>query len=180
MGDPVGIGDTLKVGATDAVLLTVEVQAQEHAEIDRVEIYSHAPGREALNGASNADWPEGRILDRHVYDVSQLPLEPVPGSLNLRRVHLTDSFVVHPGKDTWYVAMARGTTGRTLWPLHGDRPFAYSNAILIDGDGSGAYDHFPLVPGQKLSAPPRPRLLVVPNAQQLAQAIQQMLEHKHE
>ncbi|MFT3837754.1 MAG: CehA/McbA family metallohydrolase [Myxococcaceae bacterium] len=179
IGQPVGIGDLLQVGSGESVQLVVDVQAQEQAQIDRVEIYSFAPGRDALAGASNSEWPEGRILDKHVLDITNPTFEPVPGSMNLRRLHLHETFVEKPTADTWYVAMARGTTGNSLWPLHGDRPMAYSNAILIDADGSGAYDNFPLKPGQPLNAPP-PKKLHKPTAQELAVAVQHMLEHKHE
>jgi hypothetical protein len=179
VGSPVGIGDTLKVGTGESVQLTIDVQAQEQAQIDRVEIYSHAPGREAYMGMGNSDWPDGRVLQVHTLDITNPTLEPVPGSMNLRRLHLHETFVVKPTADTWYVAMVRGTTGNSLWPLHGDRPMAYSNAILIDADGSGAYDNFPLKPGQPLNSSPQKKLHK-PTAQELAQAVQAMLEHKHE
>ena len=78
--------------------------------------------------------------------------------------------------------MVRGTTGRSMWPLHGARPQAYSNAILIDADGSGAYDDFPLGVRQGLSAPRRQQVRErrAPTAAELEQAIRALLDHRHE
>jgi hypothetical protein len=77
--------------------------------------------------------------------------------------------------------MARGLTGRNMWPLHDDRPMAYSNAILVDADGSGAYDDYPLNPGQPLSAPPatRPWIPIVPTVAQMEQAIWTLVYADH-
>jgi len=36
----------------------------------------------------------------------------------------------------------------------GSRAYAVTNAILVDGDGSGAYDDFPLKPTQPLTVAP--------------------------
>jgi hypothetical protein len=105
----------------------------------------------------------------------------VPGSATLRRVHHVEHFVAHPGADTWYVVMVRGLSGRSMWPLHAERPIAYSNAILVDADGSGAYDAFPLSAGQPLSAPPPPHVWrpVVPTPAQLERAIWQLVYADH-
>ena len=65
-------------------------------------------------------------------------------------------------------------------PLHDSRPVAWSNAILIDADGSGAYDDFPLKPGQPLRAVlPEPALKPV-TERSFAEAIKKLLEHKHD
>jgi hypothetical protein len=79
--------------------------------------------------------------------------------------------------------MARGTGGANMRPLHGGRPFAWTSAILIDADGSGKYDDFPLKAGQPLryappAAGPKPR--VVPTARQGSEIIVKLLEHKHD
>jgi hypothetical protein len=179
-GAEVDIGGTLSVTAGEAVELTVDVTALDWMTIDRVEIYSHAAGREAFDGVGNSEWPESRILDKH--DITNPTIEAVPGSAPLRRLHLTEKFMVTPMKDTWFVAMARSTSGRSLWPLHGARAHATTNAILIDADGSGKYDDFPLVAGQALSAPrPRaPRQAIVPTAAQAEKAIRALLNHSHE
>lgn len=184
-GQPVGpkvdIGGTLSVSAGDQVEFTVDVQGHEWLQINRVELYSHAPGREALNGFGNDTWPDGRILQKKDLDLAALPLEAVPGT-SLRRLHVKEKFVVTVTADTWFVGLARGTTGRTMSPLHGARPIAYSNAILIDADGSGRYDDFPLKPGQPLTAvkPQAKKPVVVPTARQLSEAIRDLLEHRHE
>lgn len=179
-GASVDIGGTLSVTAGEMIELTVDVTGPEWMEIDRVEIYSHAPGREAFNGESNGSWPEGRILQKH--DITNPTIEAVPGSTALRRVHLTEKFMVSASADTWFVAMARGTRGRSMWPLHGDRPQAWTNAILVDADGSGKYDQFPLVPGQMLRSPPPvvKRQPIVPTEAQAEAAIRALLSHKHE
>ncbi|MBL8952937.1 MAG: CehA/McbA family metallohydrolase [Myxococcaceae bacterium] len=179
-GDSVGIGGTLSVASGEAIELTVDVTGLEWMQIDRVEIYSHAAGREAFDGESNGAWPEGRILQKH--DITNPTIEAVPGSMALRRVPLTEKFMVSATADTWFVAMARGTTGRTLWPLHGGRAQAWTNAILVDADGSGRYDDFPLKAGQMLRAP-KPKVAkptVVPTVEQGEAAIRKLLSHKHE
>ena len=181
VGPKVEMGQTLSVSAGDSIELTVDVQGLEWMQINRVEIYSHAPGREAVNGVGNDTWPEGRILQKHDLDVLNPTLEPVPGT-SLRRLHLTEKFVVRATADTWFVGMARGTNGRSMRPLHDSRPTAWSNAILIDADGSGKYDDFPLKPGQplKVARPSEPAPYIVPTERQLAEAIKKLLEHKHD
>ncbi|MBM4777063.1 MAG: hypothetical protein GQE15_05105 [Archangiaceae bacterium] len=145
--------------------------------VDRLEVFSHATGRDAVNGETNSTWPDARALDRKI--IATPPVEPVAGT-NLRRMHLVEKFVLRPAKDTWYVVMARGTT-RTMRPLHGNVPIAYSNAILIDADGSGRYDDFPLKPGQPLRVPnvpaPKPK---VPTTDELGNAIRKLIEHRHD
>ena len=180
-GPKAEIGDTLSVSANDKIELTVDVQGLEWMQINRVEIYSHAPGRDAVNGASNSEWPEGRILQKKDLDPVNLPVEAVPGT-SLRRVHLTEKFVVQPTADTWFVGMARGTSGLSMKPLHDSRPAAYSNAILIDADGSGAYDDFPLKPGQplKVARPTVTPPVKVPTQREFIEAVKAILEHKHE
>ncbi len=179
VGAKVDIGDTLSVAANDRIELTVDVQGLEWMQINRVEIYSHTPGRDSVNGQGNDTWPDGRILQKKDLDVLAMPVEAVPGT-TLRRVHIVEKFVVQPSADTWFVAMARGTTGRNMVPLHDSRPMAWSNAILVDADGSGAYDDFPLKPGQPLRAVlPAPALEPV-TERSFAEAIKKLLEHKHD
>lgn len=179
VGPKVDIGDTLSIAANDRVELTVDVQGLEWMQLNRVELYSHAPGRDSVNGVGNDTWPDGRILQKRDLDPLALPVEAVPGT-SLRRVHVVEKFVVQPTADTWFVAMARGTSGRNMVPLHDSRPMAWSNAILIDADGSGAYDDFPLKPGQPLRAAlPEPALKPV-TEKSFAEAIKKLLEHKHD
>ncbi|MBK7860535.1 MAG: CehA/McbA family metallohydrolase [Archangiaceae bacterium] len=180
--DPVEIGGTLKVAAGgEDVELTVDVTGPEWLNVDRVEIYTHAAGRDAVNGEGNAAWPDSRILQKHL--LGSLTIEAVPGPGNLRRVHQVERFTVHPTADTWYVAVARATSGRTLWPLHTARAFAFTNAITIDADGSGEYDLYPLAPGQGLSAPrqaPAASPPIVPTVSQAEAAIRRLLLHQHQ
>ncbi len=179
-GAPVEMGGTLSVAAGEQIELTVDVTGLDWMQIDRVEIYSHASGREAFNGESNSAWPESRILQKH--DITNPTIEAVPGSMALRRLHLVEKFTVTASADTWFVAMARATTGRSMWPLHTGRPLAWSNAILIDADGSGKYDEYPLVPGQMLRAPKpvEKKQPIVPTVEQAEAAIRLLLSHKHE
>jgi hypothetical protein len=184
VGAPVELGGTISIGAGESLELTVDVQAAETTPFDRIELHSHAPGREAQNGESNSTWPDGRILQTRTLDPANLPLEPVAGTngVPLRRVHVTEKFVVQPTTDTWLVVMVRGRATRALWPLHGSQAMAYSNAILVDADGSGRYDDFPLKPGMPLRAP-RPATKAkakVPTAAELQQAIGKLLDHDHE
>lgn len=181
-GPVVDIGGTLSAANGETVRFTVDVQGLEWMQLDRVELYSHAPGRESVNGVSNNEWPEGRILQKKELDPSMATLEPVAGAGNLRRVHLTETFDVVITHDTWFVGMARSINGRSMAPLHSSKPLAWSNAILIDGDGSGAYDDFPLKPGQPLSAPVKKDKgpVVVPTRAQFLQAIADLILHGDE
>lgn len=180
-GPVVDIGGTLSAANGEKVRFTVDVQGLEWMQLDRVELYSHAPGREAVNGIENAEWPEGRILQKKDLDPSAVTLEPVAGAGNLRRVHLTETFEVTVTGDTWFVGMARSLNGRSMSPLHGSKAMAWSNAILIDGDGSGKYDDFPLKPGQPLSAPAKVKgPFIVPTREQLVQAIADLILHGDE
>ena len=62
-------------------------------------------------------------------------------------------------------------------PLHDARPCGWSNAILIDADGSGKYDDFPLKPGQPLRVPaPIAQPRKVPTERELAEAIRKLIE----
>ncbi|MBK7858911.1 MAG: CehA/McbA family metallohydrolase, partial [Archangiaceae bacterium] len=199
VGDPVDVGDTLSVspGGGEKVELTVDVQAPEWMSFDTLELYTHASGREAVNGVENADWPPARVLQTRTLDLSSLPVEAVPmqNGLNVRRIHVTEKFAVSPTGDTWYVAFVRGSSAAMpLFPLVIDgvtctaagacttpqqRPFSYTNAVLIDGDGSGKYDDFPLK-GQALSAPPkqtRPPYRV-PSAEEVLALIRKLAAHE--
>ncbi len=176
MGAIVEMGDTLSVNpaAQETVLLTVDVQAPTWMTFDTIEVYTHASGREATNGVANSDWPANRIYQSAMLDPTSLPLEPVPGldAGVAQRIHVTQTFTVTPTADTWYVVFVRGSTAsHTLFPLvidgvscntsgacttDGRYAFSFTNPIFIDGDGSGAYDNFPMQ-GQGLSAPtPKP------------------------
>jgi hypothetical protein len=59
---------------------------------------------------------------------------------------------------------------------------AFTNAILVDADGSGRYDDYPLKPGQPLRVPygkPKPNAKV-PTERELKDAIWKVLEHRHD
>lgn len=161
VGAEVEAGATASLGAGEKLRLTVDVQAPEWMQFDAIELYTHAAGREALNGESNSEWPDTRIHRKRTLDPTMLTLEPVAGlnGFAARRVHVTEVFTVTPTADTWFVAMVRaGSACRPLSPLAWDgvscsggvctaktaRAFAATNPILVDADGSGAYDDFPL------------------------------------
>lgn len=185
MGDEKREGDTIAVNAAagERIELVADVQAPEWVQFDRIELYTHTSGREAVNGESNNSWPESRILQKKELDPANLTIEAVAGT-SARRVHESARFEVAPSADTWYVVMVRsvGST-RSMMPLHGSRPWAMSNAILVDADGSGAYDDFPLK-GQALSVAPKPAPHVsgprrVPSAAEFAKALERVLHGDH-
>ena len=191
VGFPVGtqvfeIGDTVPINAAigETVELTVDIQAPSWVQFDRVELYAHATGRESVNGESNSTWPDGRILDKHLINPAAWTLEAVPNlnGLLMQRVHLTERFVVKPTKDNWYVAMVRSSGGRSMWPLHGSLPAAWTNAILVDADGTGKYDDFPLKLSQGLSIPQPQKPLVahVPTVEEFERAVRLLLNHTHQ
>lgn len=185
-GPSVDVGDTVSISGAggEGVQLSVDVQGPEWMLLDRLELYTFAPGREATNGDGNDTWPESRIAEVHALDRAALPLEAVPGQngLTVRRLHVTDTFTAHPTKDAWYVVMARQVNGGSLFPLHSAQAIAYSNAVLVDADGSGAYDDFPLkatrsrvpVLRAQASVPRRP------TPEEFAKALVKILEHKHQ
>lgn len=162
----VEIGDTLSVdpAAGEQLELTIDVQAPEWMRFDTLELYTHAPGREALNGQANGEWPDTRVHRRIALDALALPVEAVPGlnGFSARRIHVSQKVTVSPTRDTWYVVFARGVGGASapLYPLawngvscdsgtglcapRAAKAWAISNAIFVDADGTGAYDDFPI------------------------------------
>lgn len=154
------LGDTVPLTAGQQLELTVDVQAPEWMQFDSVEVHTHADGRTASDGVENAAFVATDAALRKTFDPTMLPLEPVPGlnGFNARRVHVRETFVVTATGDTWFVAMVRASTAsRTLFPMAWDgvscsganctasqsRASAMTNAIFVDGDGSGAYERVP-------------------------------------
>ncbi|MFT3708416.1 MAG: CehA/McbA family metallohydrolase [Archangium sp.] len=194
------VGDTVSLAAGQSMRLTVDVQAPEWMQFDSIEVHTHVDGREALNGEANSTLKPAQAALKKTYDPTMLPLEPVPGlnGFNARRVHLTETFDVTASADTWFVAMARASSAsRTLAPMAwddvncsggictptGSRGWAITNAILVDADGSGAYDDFPLKPTQPLMATPAvvergPRR--VPSADEFAAWLRKLKHHGRE
>jgi hypothetical protein len=199
LGPTLQVGDTLSIDpASEQVELTVDVQAPDWMQFDSLEILTHADGREALNGEANTTW--AAPAQKKTYTPASLPVEAVP-NLNgfaARRVHVTEKFLVSPTADSWFVAMVRaGGSSHPLFPLAWDgvgcsggvctanaaRPQAFTNAILVDADKSGAYDHFPLNPGQGLALPrpaPKPEAKRrVPSAEEVEQFLRRVTRHDH-
>ncbi len=199
-GSAVDVGDTVSVnpGAGEKLELTVDVQAPEWMTFDRIEVFTHAEGRDASNGASNSNPPQP--VQTRTLDATMLPVEAVPNmnGLNVRRIHVVEKFTVTPAADTWYSVFVRGSSAvRPLFPLliHGVKcnasgacttdpvyPWSFTNAILVDADGSGKYDDFPLK-GQGLSAPvPKPQQAPyrVPSEAEVLDLIRRLKEHRHE
>lgn len=161
VGNAAGMGDTLSLSpaAGEKLELEVEVQALEWMTFDSLELYSHADGREAYEGDDNFDWPASRILDKKVIDVTALPIEPVViNGKTFRRLHFTERFVTSPTRDDWFVVMLRSSSGAgSLFPLtfagtscgagrcdvNAVQPFAFTNPVFVDADGSGRYDQYP-------------------------------------
>ncbi|MCU0701343.1 MAG: CehA/McbA family metallohydrolase [Myxococcaceae bacterium] len=196
-GPTVSIGQTLSAPASTPLELIVEVQAPEWMQFDALELYTHAPGREAAPGMANGDWPESRILQRRTYPIGSLPLEAVPGlnGFTARRVKLRETFAVTASADTWFVAMVRSSSAsRSLAPAvwsgvrcrngvctAGDaRAQAFTNPIFVDADGSGRYDTFPLQPGQPLvRSSPRPQRTTPVTRAELEALVRSFLRHDH-
>ncbi|MFL5318114.1 MAG: hypothetical protein ACJ790_00560, partial [Myxococcaceae bacterium] len=200
-GNPVGalsgIGDTISAPANQPIELTVDVQAPEFMEFDQIEIYTHAPGRESSNGDQNNN-PLVPVASKTL-NLATLPLEAVPGlAANFRRIHVTQKFTVTPAADTWYVAVVRSSSAvRQMFPLAWDstkctsgtcvfnagRPYAFTNAILVDADGSGAYDNFPLKPPPPAPLAPKSVKIIqpqVPTVDQLNAVLRALETHKHD
>lgn len=197
LGPQIEVGDTVSLSNGDSLELTVDVQAPEWMQFDSIEVHTYAPGRESTNGVSNNTFVPAQAALRKSYVPTALPLEAVPGlnGFSARRVHLRETFTVTATADTWFVAMVRASDAcRSLVPLawddveckkemctaSSDRPFAMTNAILVDADGSGAYDDFPLKPVQPLKvaspralpAPPR-----VPSTHEFEVWLKKVLRH---
>src|SRR5207249_3325417 len=50
-------------------------------------------------------------------------------------LRLDAQVTVTPARDTWYVVLVRGK--KSLLPVWGDSPYAYTNPIYADVDGGG-------------------------------------------
>ncbi|MBI3183200.1 MAG: PHP domain-containing protein [Myxococcales bacterium] len=198
VGAPVGIGGTAKVNvsAREKLELALDVQAPEWLTFDTIEVFTHASGREAVDGQANSDWPDSRVHRAVKLDPTALPVEPVPGVAgNYRRIHVVLKFLVAPQGDTWYSVIVRGSSqSASLAPLawrgvgcsngvctpNSSRAYAFTNAVLVDGDGTGQYDNFPLQASRGLSAPIRraavPRRIPTPD--ELRDALREILSHR--
>jgi hypothetical protein len=187
-GAAIGLGQTLSISAAagEKVELTVDVQAPEWMLFDTIEVFTYADGRESLGGVDNSSWPEARVHQSRTVDLASLPLEVVPGTgaRTFRRLHVTEKFTLSPAKDAWYVVQVRSASAEgRLFPLvnsRGARPNAFSNALYVDADGSGAYDDFPLKVPRSLPlpappSPPGPRR--VPSLDEVKAAVWRMLHH---
>ena len=195
VGDPIEVGGTISVPAGSELELTVDVQGPEWMQVDRVELFTHAAGREALGGNDNATPPvpvASQSLASHAAHV-----EPVPGLPNgFRRFHWAPTFVVTAQADTWYVATATAGTGAPrMFPLawtgtscnngtctaESARPEAWTNAVFVDADGSGGYDDFPLKVPRSLRLPPVKAAPVrhVPTPDEAARVIRALARHSH-
>lgn len=169
-GPVVQIGDTLSVNAGDFIRFSVDVQGPEWMQVDRIEFYTHADGREAWNGVGNTTWPDERRLAQIVLAPEDRVIEAIPGPGTFRRMHVQKTQDVQVDADGWFVVTVRGTSAsRSLYPLvweklqcdgrctaELDYPFAYTNPIFVDADGSGAYDRFPILSQRSLPLPPAP------------------------
>ena len=120
VGATVGIGETLSMNpaASETVELTVDVQSPEWVRFDTIEVFTHADGREALNGESNTNSPVP--LKTVKLNPAELPVEAVPGmnGQDFRRVHLVQKINLSPTADAWFVVVVRSTTAvGTMYPL---------------------------------------------------------------
>jgi hypothetical protein len=197
VGEAVDVGGTLSVPAGGELELTVDVQGPEWMAVDRVELFTHAPGREAFAGSDNATPPVP--VASATLDAPGAQIEAVPGlPADFRRFHWVSSFTVTAPADTWFVAtVSAGPGAPRMFPLawtgtscsdgtctaESARPAAWTNAVLVDADGSGAYDAYPAqVPrslplrrGQARAEPARR----VPSAQELEGMLRALARHEH-
>lgn len=201
VGDAVPVGGTLSVApaSSEQVELTIDVQLPEWMRFDRLEVFTHADGREALNGEGNSQWQAPvAFVD---LDPAAPPIEAVPGTngFNVNRVRVTEKITVTPAADTWYVVILRSSTSvPTMFPLaYSDidcdgnlctadaaRPYAFSNPIYVDADGSGAYDKFPQKIARSLryfppAQPTRIESPRTPTLEELNGALRELLHHDH-
>ncbi|MFO0599303.1 MAG: CehA/McbA family metallohydrolase [Myxococcaceae bacterium] len=198
-GPVVEVGDTVSIASGGSIRLTVDVQAPEWMQFDSVEVHTFVAGREAVNGEGNSTLKPAQAALKKTYDPTMLPLEAVPGlnGFSARRVHVTETFDVTATSDTWFVAMARASSAsRTLAPMawdgvscsngvctpSGSRGWGITNAILVDADGSGAYDDFPLKPSQPLMVAPAavdPGPRRVPTMEEVNALLEKLLRRHH-
>ena len=196
-GDAVEMGGTVSLQSGESMELTVDVQAPEWMKFSSIELYTHADGREALNGEPNGNAP----IPVETADVTAEDLnpEPVPGlnGFSANRIHVVKTFTVTPTADTWYLVILKSSSGvSTLYPLAYDgvtcsgnictatagRPYAFTNPIFVDADGSGAYDTFPQKVSHaiRISKPAPAPQRVVPTLDQWLDAWRKFNEHRHE
>ncbi|MBM4379306.1 MAG: CehA/McbA family metallohydrolase [Deltaproteobacteria bacterium] len=195
VGAPVDVGGTLSVPAGGELELTVDVQGPEWMVVDRVSIFTHAAGREALGGVDN-ETPPTPVATASL-DAPGSMIEAVPGlPADFRRFRWVSTFTVAAQADTWFVATVRGGPETAqMFPLawtgtscsngrctpQSARPAAWTNAVFVDADGSGAYDNFPTkIPRslrmKKVSAPVPAR---VPSAAEFDAMLRTLVRHEH-
>ncbi|MGC4115349.1 MAG: hypothetical protein QM765_12235 [Myxococcales bacterium] len=140
--------------------LVVDVQAPTWMALDRIEVYApiadgdvscaqstdpkaHPKSRVACNGASNSNWPAEGIAASMAITAADVVLEKVGekdgGVYQRARVSKAFSFPA-PARDGWFVAAIYGAG--TMRPVLGSTPFAITNPVFFDADGSG-YDKPP-------------------------------------
>ncbi len=201
VGATVGIGETLSMNpaAGETVELSVDVQSPEWIRFDTIEVFTHAAGREALNGESNTSSPVP--LKTVKLSPAALPVEAVPGmnGQEFRRIHLVQKIDVAPTADAWFVVVVRSTTVvGSLYPLayagvtcngavctaEDARAFAFTNPVYVDADGSGSYDTFPQKVNRSIRVPPSapvpPESPRAPTLEELNALLHDALDHQHE
>jgi hypothetical protein len=164
----VSMGETVLNGAGD-VGLEVEVQGPEYLDVTKVEVFMHKAQddatcpvdslspkalttRVACNGVPNLNWPASGVTASQ--NVVLLPGDKetvlTANGVTYKRWRKKVSFrIPKPAKDNWMVVFVTGS--KSLSPFlyaysHAPtRPFAFTNPIFIDADGSG-YDKPPFEP----------------------------------
>lgn len=165
---PVGLGGTVPPDPRE-LGVTVEVQVPDYLDVTKVELYMHVPGddgacpldpasprarttRVACNGVTNANWPASGITATQAVALTAADRELVTtdGAQAFYRYRKQVHFrLPAPTTDNWLVAMVYGSRSLApvLYPYVGGTPatpFAFTNPILIDADGSG-YDKPPFL-----------------------------------
>ncbi len=195
VGDAVEIGGTVRVNAAagEKLRLTATVQTPEWIRFDRIDLISHEDGREALDGEPN----EAGVtpVETRSLSAASLPVVAVPGPDGFRRIEVTETFEVAPTADTWFVVRVRSSEAvGTLYPMawsgvscdsggrctaNAHRPWAFTNPVFVDADGTGAYDRFPQkIPRSLRIHAERPKLQPwTPNVPEFEAALRELIFH---
>lgn len=173
---PVGLGGVVPNGTGD-VQVELDVQVPEYLDVTRAELFSHRPGDDAAcpldpqsprasttrvgcDGRSQTNWPAPNLTQAIMLTPADLEPAVTEGGTTWRRYRKRVTFrLPRPTYDTWIVAMVYGT--RSLAPLALNppglmggvtptAPFALTNPIFVDADGSG-FDKPPFNPARPKS-----------------------------
>ncbi len=154
IGDTSGGPGDLVVPSNGTLTLTVSLSMPDWVQVDTVKVFVNTPDTIAPFDSDNSVEP----VAQYVNDTFTLTAQAAGNGL-FRNVATVPFTITAPqGKDAWIVVTAEGVKPATksLWPVvpigsndaGGLRAFAMSNAIFVDGNGTGAYE----APGPEVTA----------------------------